>query len=118
MSKGKLKESGLMILAVIAVIDLLYGLIWGITIPYHTKDSLEITVVEKERTYSGGASYYLIFTDEEVFKNSDSILHGKFDSSDMYVKLKEGKEYKITVYGYRVPLLSWYRNIIAVEEIK
>lgn len=45
------------------------------------------------------------------------MLRGKFNSSDIYGTLKEGKKYKIIVVGYRVPFFSWYENILEVEEV-
>ena len=59
-------------------------------------------------------SYYLIFTDKEVFKIEDSLIFGQFKSSDVYGMLEIGKTYKFKVFGLRIPLLSTYRNIIGV----
>lgn len=86
-----------------------------------------ITVTDKERIYSGSgdtsSSKYLVFGDDEngnsfVFENTDTLLRGKWDSSNIQGQLKEGNTYKITVVGYRVPFLSMYQNIIKVEEVK
>lgn len=68
------------------------------------------------------SSKYLIFADDEngnslVFENIDCIFRWKFNSSNVQGKLKEGHTYKITVVGYRFSFLSWYQNIIKVEEI-
>ncbi len=67
------------------------------------------------------SSKYLVFADDEngnslVFENTDCFIRGKFDSSNIQGQLKEEHTYKITVVGYRVPFLSWYQNIIKVEE--
>ena len=32
-------------------------------------------------------------------------------------ELEKGKTYKMRVYGWRIPFMSWYRNIIEIEEI-
>jgi len=61
------------------------------------------------------SSKYLVFTNNEVFENTDSWLYLKFSSSDLYSKLKEGQTYKVKVAGWRIPFLSWYRNIISIE---
>jgi hypothetical protein len=63
---------------------------------------------------SGGK--YLIFTDNEVLENTDSLWYWKWNSSDFYNKIEAGKTYKFTVYGWRVPFMSWYRNIVEVEQ--
>ena len=86
-----------------------------------------ITVTDKERIYTGSgnssSSKYLVFGDDQngnslVFENTDCFIRGKWDSSNIQGQLKEGNVYKITVIGYRVPFLSWYQNIIKIEEVK
>jgi hypothetical protein len=75
--------------------------------------------VEKtERINSGKTSKYLIFTDKEVLEDTDNWLFLKFNSSDIYGKIKEGKTYKFSVAGLRMPMLSRYRNIKRAEEVK
>ena len=91
------------------------------SVPYWTEEKVTITITEKERvTYNDGdsvTSKYLIFTEHETFENVDSLVRFKFDSSDLYGKLKDGQTYKATVYGFRVKFLSMYRNIVTVEEV-
>lgn len=104
---------------IIVAIPLL--LLIGPLIAYNTDEWIEITVNEKERvtqsTAEGVDSKYLIYTDEEVLENTDSVWYWKFNSSDYYGSLKEGETYKARVYGFRIPFLSWYRNIIELEAI-
>ena len=85
-----------------------------------------VTVKEKLRASYGHiwqTHKYLIFTvDAEtdqihVFENTDSPLHGKFNSSDYYVRLEPGRTYQITAVGYRVPFSSIYKNIIIIDPI-
>ncbi len=66
-------------------------------------------------------SKYLVYADDEngnplVFENTDCFIRGKFNSSNMQGRLKEGHTYRITAVGYRVPFCSWYQNIIKVRE--
>ena len=86
-----------------------------------------ITITDKERiveTNNGEiSSKYLVFGDGEngesfVFRNSDELLRGKFNSSNIQGALKEGKTYKVVVIGFRIPFLSCYENIISFEELK
>ena len=85
-----------------------------------------ITVTDKERIYTGSggnsSSKYLVFGDDQngnslVFENTDCFIRGKWDSSNIQGQLKVGNTYKITVIGYRVSFLSWYQNIIKIEEV-
>jgi len=69
-------------------------------------------VDSKERINKDSDSYYLVFTENEVFKNEDSLLKWKLNSSDVYGKLKEGENYTCEVCGWRVRFFSMYRNII------
>lgn len=84
-----------------------------------------VTVTDKERVVSRSGdnvnSKYLIFCEDEnedtyVFENTDNLFRGKLNSSDYQGKLKVGKTYRLTVVGYRIPLVSAYQNIIKVEE--
>ena len=77
------------------------------------------TVAGKERVVKHDAegemySYYLVYTDKEVFKIEDSLLFGQFNSSDVYGMLAENTTYKFKVFGARIPFLSMYRNIVGV----
>ena len=54
----------------------------------------------------GVTDRYLVFTKSETFENTGAPLHGKFNSSDLYARLEEGKTYHCTVNGLRVPLFS------------
>ena len=83
---------------------------------YQTGEETTITVSEKEVVHSEHSSTYLIYTEEgEVLENSDLFLYGKYNSSDFQAKLKEGETYKVKLYGWRVPFLSWYRNIVEIK---
>ena len=81
-----------------------------------------ITVTDKERVNNAKSSKYLIFGEDKdgksyVFENTDTWLRGKFNSSDFYGNLKVGQEYELVVVGYRIPLFSYYENIISYKEI-
>jgi len=78
---------------------------------FSTQTTVTVTVTEKERV----DGTYLVFTDLETLKNEDDLLFFKFNSSDLYGSLKEGQTYDFRVAGWRVPLLSWYRNVVAIE---
>jgi hypothetical protein len=106
-----LVELALLILFIVGIIS--FKIISVTNIGYVTAK-----IVKTERiTYRGGNGYYLIFTNKEVFKNKDSTLLGKWDSSDLYAKLIEGKTYSFKVCGFRIPFLSEYRNIISFDEV-
>lgn len=82
----------------------------------------EITATVKEKTVKRDSQksedMYLVFTDKEVLKNTDSLLALKFNSSDLYGQLDAGQKYTFKVYGFRVPFLSMYRNIVKFEKVQ
>ena len=63
-------------------------------------------------------STYLVFTDQGVFRNDDSFWHLKYNSSDVYGMLDNGKRYNLKVYGWRIPILTMYPNIVKATVIK
>jgi hypothetical protein len=83
---------------------------------YGTDEVVTVTVESKERIVTQDSSKYLVFTNGEVFENTDSLLYWKFNSSDLYGELKEGETYTVRVYGWRIPFLSNYRNIIEIKK--
>lgn len=99
----------LVILALMAVLPAFY---------YNSAQEVYFTVADKERVCSGGEEVeceYLVFTEAETFKNKDSILFRKFDSSDVQGRLRVEETYQATVAGWRIPLFSMYRNIVEVD---
>ena len=113
-----MKKSGI-VLAVVAVIGLM---IFGCIFPYITAEDTTFIVKEKERITTGSGDTlshkYLVFTEHETFENVDCFVRFKFGSSDLQGKLTVGKTYKALVYGWRIPFLSAYRNIVKVTEIQ
>ena len=99
-------------------------LVFGYPIAYYfSTKQVEFTITKMDRITTstgsgkmeGTSSKYLIFTNNEVFEDTDSWLFVKFNSSDIYSKLQIGSTYKVKVTGWRVPFLSWYRNIISIK---
>ncbi len=59
----------------------------------------------------------LVWTQErKVFCVADSWSFMSFDSSNRYGMLREGRQVRAQVAGWRVRFLSWYRNILIVDE--
>lgn len=82
--------------------------------------TITATVTDKHPSPDSGE--YLIFCVDAlgetiVLRNEDSLLKGKFNSSDFYGKIEIGKTYKFTIVGSRVPFLSMYPNIISFSKV-
>ena len=89
-------------------------------VKYSTVTDVVVTVTEKERIVESNGKHttskYLVFTENEVFENCDDMIpFFKFNSSDIQGKLHVGETYKLTVWGWRINFLSWYRNILNVQ---
>lgn len=110
-----MRKSNFIILVVLAVLVL--GSMFGYQ--YGTAREVTITVTDKERIVEkgeDGGSYYLVFTEDDAYKNEDALFYGKFKSSSLQAKLKEGETYTVKIYGWRVGFLSMYPNIVKIVE--
>ena len=84
---------------------------------YISSETVEITIKDKERITTGSgeniSSKFIVYTENEVFENTDSWLFFKFNSADYQNKLEVGKTYEVKVAGWRIPFLSVYRNVVS-----
>jgi hypothetical protein len=82
-----------------------------------TVSNVKITGKERITVNSGEGTHskYLIFTNQEVFENTDTILFLKYNSSDIYGAIQPDQTCEFRVVGWRVPFLSMYRNIVSAR---
>ena len=70
--------------------------------------------------YGKGSKWLVLGTDANgeplVLENTDNLLRLKFNSSDIQAVIEEGETYEAEVVGYRIPILSWYENIISIKK--
>jgi hypothetical protein len=113
-------KSALMLIGIfVGIILLCVGFSAGLQLLRLTQQETVVdTIVKSERVTSGDSSKYLIYGKNEVYENTDMFVIGKTNSSDFYRDIQPGKTYRLKVAGRRVSLFSWYRNIIAFEEVK
>lgn len=97
----------------------------GSSLYYQTtgQETVRAMVTDKERQVKsdgdgGTTSKYIVFTDKEVFENTDSFIRGKWRSSDLQGKLHVGCSYDFNVYGFRNGPFSIYRNIVDAQHVK
>ena len=83
---------------------------------YGTQQDREITIKKTERVMFSNNSKYLIYTEDGVYENVDSILRMKFNSADVYGQLQNGRTYICDTYGWRIPFFSMYPNIVSCRE--
>jgi hypothetical protein len=98
------------------------GVILLVSIPvassYLHKRDVTVVVNDKERVCSSGngGCKYLVYTDHGTFKITDSLVIGRFTSSDAYGQIKRCHKYILRVYGWRVGLFSSYPNIVKATD--
>lgn len=102
---------------IVAALVIIVGGIATVASGYYKHRTVTFQVTDRERVCSGsnGSCKYLIWTNKGVFQDTDSLLNGKFRSSDLYGELKPGKTFTCTVYGWRSGFMSWYPNIVSCK---
>ena len=107
---SKLAAGLLVVSIVLVVISLKMLFVYG------TQQDREITIKKMERVMFSNNSKYLIYTEDGVYENVDSILRMQFNSADVYGQLQNGRTYICDTYGWRVPFFSMYPNIVSCRE--
>lgn len=90
---------------------------------YYERHTVTTHVVSKENVCSGSGDSvscnYLIFTDAGTFKIDDAIFGvTRFNSSDVYGRVREDHDYVIKYYGWRIPVFSTYPNIESITPVE
>lgn len=105
--------------AVGAFAVLAVGCIFGIgscTYQHTTVENRSFTVDDKWTKRNGESDLYLISTTNgDVLQNSDSLFHGKWNSSDIYARIQPGDRCTARTAGLRMQFFSAYPNILEVN---
>lgn len=111
---GNLFIGGIVILLAIVLIG------FNIVNNLHTESYSDCVVTEKDRTTNrDGESDMRVYTENcGVFRVADSVFMMRWNSSDVYSSIKEGKTYDFTTRGYRIGLMSKFPNIDTATEVK
>lgn len=81
---------------------------------FYTMETISgVVITEKERVSTKDGSRFMIWTENETFENTDSWLALKFNSADIYGQITVGATCDLTVNWWRVPFMSWNRNILS-----
>ena len=68
-----------------------------------------------------GNTYFVVLEDGKdesiVYENEDAWFFMKWNSGDILRDLAVGSRYHFTIYGWRVPFLSWFPNIVSATPI-
>ena len=86
-----------------------------VTIRVTSKDDQAVNTSSSGQPSSG--HQYLIFTNQGVFKDTDSFWLWKWDSSDLYGQLLPGHAYRCQVHGVRDKFTSGYPDLISCKPL-
>ena len=95
---------------VLCILTLLYS--------YFVADTIQTKVTDAQMTKVDGR--FMIATEDRPFVNEDVWYRFKFNSGDVQndaIRLK-GKAVRVKKYGWRIPFLSQYENVVKIEEMK
>ncbi len=84
---------------------------------YQEESTVTTEVFDKERVCDSESCKYLVYTEAGTFAVSDSFIIGRWNSSDVYGRIKPGETYMITSIGWRIPFFSTYPNIKEIVEV-
>ncbi|HEY8888848.1 MAG TPA: DUF3937 family protein [Clostridium sp.] len=92
-------------------------------LPHFFRNTYIVTIANKQVVIRDKINTYLIYAQMEdgnikVFKNTNSLLEFKIHSEDVYWGLRINRKYEIKAYGFSIPLLSSYQNIIKVKWVQ
>lgn len=124
--KTQVRWAGLKVAVYLQIAVLLLGvaialLVTASGLPYErlTVKEFDATVTSQLLCGPEKTKYCLVVTrddgQEEVLQNVDSLWWWKWNSADYQAALQPGGRYHFTVFGWRWPLFSMFRNIIAAE---
>ena len=105
-------STGLKIKAVLAGIAVLILLV---LYSYFISDTIRTRITDAQMTKVEG--YFMIATESRPLVNHDAWYRLKSDSGNVQneaIRLK-GKEVVIRKYGWRIPMLSMYENVVSIK---
>lgn len=89
-------------------------------LPHFFRDTYTVVVTNKKVVSSKNGDKYFVYTQAEdgriiVFRIANNLMELKFNSEDLYLAMAVHRKYEITAYGFNIPLLSCYQNIVKVK---
>jgi len=102
------------VLAIIGVLLVCAAIVGGCYAKYGPSGTVTFTVQDKiVKASHGNDQKYLILTDHGPYEDTDRLLLGKTNSTDLYAQLRVGHRYTCSYRGSRVSLFSWYRDLMS-----
>lgn len=113
LSEGFFRLSA-MVGVVIVILVILFGYLFFE--PYITEETITIKVLNKSQ-FGNEPGKYFVFTEDEVFYNSNNYYQNKENAAEINDNIYPGNSYKVKVVGVYLPWLPRFRNITEILEI-
>lgn len=113
-SYGGRNNGAFILAAVVAFAIVVIGLASCSSYAKVSTQHFKITGKESVSTKSGHE--YRVYTSIGTYTVGDSLVHPRFNSSDVYGRLVIGKTYDCRTYGWRFGLFSMFKNILNCKE--
>jgi len=84
--------------------------------PYITEQTITIKVLNKSQ-FGNEPEKYFVFTENEVFYNSNDYYQNKENAREINDIIYPGSKYKVKVVGVYLPWIPRFRNITEILEI-
>ncbi len=84
--------------------------------PFLTEETITIRVINKAK-FGNEIGKYFVFTEDEVFLNSDNYYQSKENADELDKIIYSGSNFKVKVVGVYIPWLPRFRNITKVLEV-
>jgi hypothetical protein len=92
-------------------------LVTSMVYSYFTVFEKIITVKEKDSMRTGKYGKNIISdTDGNVYTIENSIFYDFFTAMELFTKIEQNQSYKVKGFGYRIPILGIYPNIIKASK--
>lgn len=89
----------------------------------NTKQKDTITIIDKYQIYQANGTQFVVHGknwngEEQHYVIPYSLWYWQFNVPEIWKRTQTGSTYKIEYYGYRVPVLAIFPNIISIRNIK
>ncbi len=84
--------------------------------PFLTEETITIRVINKAK-FGNEIGKHFVFTEDEVFLNSDNYYQSKENADELDKIIYTGSNFKVKVVGVYIPWLPRFRNITKVLEV-
>ena len=106
--------------AVIVIIGVIVIVSVIMLFPHFIRNTYKVTITNKQIIKRNNTEEYLIYAQTEdgnikVFEDTNNFLELKFNSEDLYWAIAINKKYEVRAYGFNIPLLLHYQNIVKVK---